>query len=344
MNKKNFAVIGLGRIGKMHLELILKNFPNYQLKTIVENRPLNDAQKAWLSKWGLEHTVTTELNDVLNDKDTNMVFIACSTAEQPPITQALLRAGKAIFCEKPAAITIEDMDQIIKTVEETNGYLQIGYNRRFDPHFYKLKQEVDAGKIGNIYMVKIINRDPRRPSLDFIPKSGGLHLDFTVHDFDMIRYMVGCEAREIYSVGSALIDEEIAKLGDIDTAITTLKMENNVLCVIDNSREAMYGYDQQIEVFGSKGSIRVNNVSPTNTILSTNEGVMTEKPHFSFVERYVESYIHQFEQFFKHVEEKKASPVLIEDAKWAIKLAIAAKRSLEDNKPVAIKDAQLVSA
>ncbi|MDZ7260920.1 MAG: Gfo/Idh/MocA family oxidoreductase, partial [candidate division KSB1 bacterium] len=252
------------------------------------------------------------------------------------LIKATAQTRKHIFCEKPIAFKPEVVNEAIEAVTAAGVMLQVGFNRRFDPDFRRVREVVQSGKIGTPHIIKITNRDPVRPSLDFIPQSGGLFMDFSIHDFDTLRFVSGSEVEEIYAAGAALIDPEIEKLGDIDTALITLKLTSGALCIIDLSRETNYGYDQQLEVFGSKGSIVARNTTPTNTMLSTADGVFTDKPHYSFVERYREGFIAELQEFFTCVREGKVPPVTGEDAVAAVKIAQAAELSFRQNKPVRI--------
>jgi len=326
------GLIGAGRIGKMHGENIIFHLPEASLKAVTD--PKLDI--TWAENIGIP--VYSQHNSaILSDPEIEAVVIAASTTAHVEIIRETAQAGKQIFCEKPIGFDPADVATAVQAVNDAGVTLQVGFNRRFDPDFKRVHDTVQAGKIGTPHIVRIINRDPTRPDTAFIPQSGGLFIDFSIHDFDTVRFLINSEVEEVYARGAVLIDTEIEKLGDIDTALITLKMTNGTLCVIDNSRETNYGYDQQLEVFGSKGSISARNKTPTSTLLCTVEGVQTDKPHPSFVERYREAYIMELRQFFRSVREKTAPSVAGVDALMAIKIAQAAKRSYKQNKPVRVE-------
>jgi len=332
MKKITIAVIGTGRIGKMHTENIIQFFPDVTVKAVVNPIP----QKEWASKLAIP-IVTTDCDVVFDDPQIKAVIIATSSNAHVDLIKRAAAAGKHIFCEKPVAFEPEKIKASCDATNKANVVLQVGYNRRFDPDFLSLKNAVQAGEIGRPHIIRITNRDPKRPDLNFIPRSGGLFLDFSVHDFDMARFLTGSEIDSVYATGAALVDPEIANLGDIDTAVITLKLKNGTLCVIDCSRETHYGYDQRVEVFGSKGSLQVENLRPTTTHLTNAQGKLAPPPLYSFVERYKEAYINQFKEFFQCIDEQRQSCVTGYDAMQAVSVALAAKRSFEEKRMVLVE-------
>ena len=332
MRKKVIAgLIGAGRIGKMHAENIISRFPDVYLKTVVDIE-LDDV---WVEKLGVE-VRASDMHAILSDPEIEAVVIATPSSTHVDIICAVAQAGKHIFCEKPIAFNPDNILKAIAAVDKAGVLFQVGFNRRFDPDFNRVYKIVKGGEIGTPHIFKITNRDPFIPDLDFIPDSGGLFMDFCIHDFDTLRFLSGSEVKELYVAGAVLVDPEIEKLGDIDTALITLKMADGSLGIIDVCRETNYGYDQQIEVFGTKGSIRACNTTPTSTVLSTSEGVFTDKPYYSFVERYQEAYIAELRAFFSCVRTKKQPSVGGEDALAAVKIAISAQQSLSRNKPMRV--------
>ncbi len=326
------ALIGTGRIGKMHAENIISSVPGVCLKTVVDL----DLDYKWAEKCGIK-VKSNDINQILNDPEIDAVVIATPSASHVDMIKTVAESGKQIFCEKPIAFDPVKISKTIEIVNSAGVKLQVGFNRRFDPDFSRVKEAVKAGEVGDIHIIKITNRDPVRPDLNFIPDSGGLFMDFSVHDFDTMRYLSGSEAEEIYAAGAVLIDPEMKKLNDIDTALITVKLTNGGLCIIDNSRETNYGYDQQIEVFGNKGSISAKNTTPTNTVLCSQNGVFRDKPHFSFVERYQQAFILEMSEFFRWVREEGEPPVSGTDALAAVNMARSAQLSLQKNKPVRVE-------
>ena len=326
------GLIGAGHIGKMHAENIIFHFPDVLLKAVAGP----NLDEKWAESMGIPEHFSDE-NVVINDSEIEAVVIAAPSPAHVALIKSCAQNGKHIYCEKPVAFEPEGVIEAIEAIEAAGVLFQVGFNRRFDPSFMRVREIVQSGKIGKPHVIKIINRDPKRPTPAYAGRSGGLFFDFLIHDFDMARYISGCEIEKVYSAGAVLIDPELEKLGDIDTALITLQMSDNSLCVIDVSRETNYGYDQQVEVFGSKGSIRALNTSPTSTILSTAEGVFTDNLHYSFVERYKEAYITELREFFTSVRNQTLPQVTGQDALQAVKIAQAAELSFKKNSPVMVE-------
>ncbi|UCD37449.1 MAG: inositol 2-dehydrogenase [Fidelibacterota bacterium] len=325
------GLIGAGRIGKMHARNITTQLPDVFLKTVADCEP----DDKWVNSLGIP-VCAEHCQVVLDDPEIEAVVIATPSATHVDMITAAAKAGKQIFCEKPVAFEAEKVGQAVAAARDAGVGLQIGFNRRFDPDFRAVRDAVTSGKIGTPHIIRITNRDPVRPALDFIPDSGGLFMDFSIHDFDMLRFLSGSEVVRVYAAGAVLIDPEIEKLGDIDTALITLQLASGALCIIDLSRETHYGYDQQVEVFGSEGSISARNTTPTNTVLSTAQGVFSDQPHYSFVERYETAFVEEMRAFFTSVRDGTPPQVTGEDAQLAVKIAQAAQDSYKHNQPVEV--------
>lgn len=329
------GLIGAGRIGKLHAELLTYHIPEAEIKTVAEI--YIDDVKAWASQLRILN-LTTDYSDILNDAEIEAVLICSSTDTHAQLIIEAAKAGKHIFCEKPIDFNIEKIKQALNSVKAAGVKMQIGFNRRFDHNFKKIREVVESGKIGDIHIVKITSRDPAPPPIEYLKVSGGIFLDMTIHDFDMARYLSTSEVDTVYAQGAVLIDPEIGELGDIDTAITTLTFKNGALGVIDNSRQAVYGYDQRVEVFGSKGSVDVKNDFPNSAILSTADGVTREKPHHFFLERYKASYIEELKAFTEAVTRDEETPVTGNDGLQPVLIGVAALKSLTEKKPVKIEE------
>jgi myo-inositol 2-dehydrogenase/D-chiro-inositol 1-dehydrogenase len=331
MKKINVGIIGVGRIGKLHCDNLIQN-QNVSIKAVTD--PFID--KDWAISRNL--TIVDSVDLIFNDKGIDAVFIMSpSTLHAEQIILAA-QAGKHIFCEKPIALDPLLIQKALDIVEKAGVKLQVGFNRRFDPNFMYLRDNYKAGNIGDLYMVKIIARDPSPPPVEYVKSSGGIFLDMTIHDFDMVRYLAGSEVTEVFAAGAVLIDPEIGKAGDIDTAITTLTLENGALAVIDNSREAVYGYDQRIELFGSKGSIRAENNTATRSVMMRAEGTLSERPLDFFLERYQESFRLEVNEFFNAIIEDKSITADGKAGLVSILIGLAAKKSLALNRPVRIDE------
>jgi myo-inositol 2-dehydrogenase/D-chiro-inositol 1-dehydrogenase len=271
---------------------------------------------------------------IFNDSTIDAILI-CSPAPShlPLIIQAAV-AGKHIFCEKPLALDIAAIQQALAVVEQAQVILQVGFNRRFDPNFAKVKHVIAEGGIGALHIIHITSRDPEPPSHDYIASSGGIFLDMSIHDFDMARFLVGSEITEVYAAGAALIDPTIAQLGDVDTAVIQLTFANGTLGIIDNSRQAVYGYDQRVEVFGSQGKMLAHNVSATQTELSTANAVTRDLPMQFFLDRYQASYLAELRSFCHAIRHKQAAAVDGQDGLMAVIIGHAAKKSCQSHQPI----------
>ena len=333
MNKKKITLglIGAGRIGKMHAENILVNFPQVVLKTIVDLELDFD----WAKKVGIP-VRSLEIKTIADDPEIDAVIITTPSNTHVEMIKVMAEAGKNIFCEKPIAFDPDLIRQANKAVEKAGVILQVGFNRRFDPDLLKVRNAVKSGTIGQPHIVNITSRDPIRPNLKFIPGSGGLFMDFCVHDFDMIRFLTDSDVEEIYVRGANLVDPKIREFGDIDTAMLTLKLSGGAIGIINVCRETNYGYDQQLEVFGSKGSITAQNLRPTSVKLSSKDGVLLDQPYYSFIERYKEAYIAELNEFINCLEVGNGPAVDGHDALEAVLIAIAAQKSLKLNQPVSL--------
>lgn len=331
MKSINVGIIGVGRIGKLHCNNLMQ-IPEVNIVAITD--PFMDTDWANIR----ELNVVSDTEAIFTDSSIDSVFILSpSTLHAEQIIQAA-RAGKHIFCEKPIALDPLHIQEARDAVASAGVKLQIGFNRRFDPNFRYIKDVYKAGQIGDLYMVKIISRDPSPPPAEYVKNSGGMFLDMTIHDFDMVRYLSDSEVIEVYSVGAVLIDPAIGKAGDIDTAITTLTLENGALAVIDNSRKAVYGYDQRIELFGSKGSISAENNTATRSVMMTAKGTLSERPLDFFLERYQDSFRLEVNEFFEAISGNGIITADGEAGLVSILIGLAAKKSLVENRPVKISE------
>jgi len=331
MKSINVGIIGVGRIGKLHCDNLIR-IPGVNIVAITD--PFMDSD--WAHARDLK--VVPDAEAIFSDPTIDAVFILSpSTLHAEQIIQAA-RGDKHIFCEKPIALDPLLIQEALEAVELAGVKLQIGFNRRFDPNFRHLKAVYKAGQIGDLYMVKVIARDPSPPPAEYVKNSGGIFLDMTIHDFDMVRYLSDSEVVEVYAVGAVLIDPAIGEADDVDTAITTLTLENGALAVIDNSREAVYGYDQRIELFGSKGSITAENNTATRTIRMTAEGTLSERPLDFFLERYQDSFRLEVNEFFEAISGNGKITADGEAGLVSILIGLAAKKSLDENRPIKIAE------
>ncbi len=325
------GIIGAGRIGKLHAENIIRHIPQISLKAIADI----NLDTSWVNT--LPVAVTgDEVQCIFNDPAIDAVLICSPAPSHPSLIIQAAQAGKHIFCEKPIALDITAIQQALAAVEHAQVILQVGFNRRFDPNFAKVKRVVQAGGIGELHIIHITSRDPEPPPHDYIASSGGIFLDMSIHDFDMARFLAGSEITEVYATGAALIDPTLTQLGDVDTAVIQLSFANGALGVIDNSRQAVYGYDQRVEVFGSQGKMLAQNVSATQTELSTADAVTREKPMAFFLDRYQASYVAELRSFCHAIRHKQAPAVDGRDGLIAVIVGHAAKQSCQNHQPIRI--------
>jgi len=336
VNMIKIGIIGAGRIGRVHMEGVTTGVKNATVVAIADPF-MNDDIKKWAAEYGVK-TCYSDYHNILDDPNIDAVMICSSTDTHADIAIEAIRAHKHVFCEKPISQDLSKIKAVMEELKKSDVKFQVGFNRRFDHNFQAIRDAVEAGKIGDVHLIRVTARDPEAPSIDYVKSSGGMFLDMTIHDFDMVCFLSGCKVKEVYAAGAALVNPDIAKVGDIDTAVITLKMENGSIGVIDNSRQAVYGYDQRAEVFGSKGQINVANDTPSTAVLSTADGVIGDKPLYFFLERYMASFTKEVAEFTKAIENNTKVPVDVEEGLQPILIAIAAKKSLDENRPVKISE------
>ena len=327
MSKKlRIGIIGAGRIGKLHANNLVSRVKDAELVAVSD--VYEPAAKDLAEKLGIANYYS-DYHKILEDPTIDAVFICSSTDTHSPISIEAARAGKHIFCEKPIDHDLDKIKVVLEEVKKAGVKYQVGFNRRFDRNFSHVHDVVKNGGIGDVQIVKVTSRDPEAPPLSYVKVSGGIFVDMTIHDFDMVRYLSGSEVTEVSAFGACLVNPEIAKAGDVDTCIITLRFANGALGVIDNSRQAVYGYDQRIEVFGSKGCITADNETPNNTTYYTADGVMKEKPLWFFLERYNDAFIAEENAFVEACLNNTDTAVGAFDGLQPVLIAIAAKESCE---------------
>ncbi len=327
MNQKlRIGIIGAGRIGKLHANNIISRIPNAEVAAIsdvVFEAAQSFAKEAGIPKYYADY------KDILNDAEIDAVMICSSTDTHSSISIDAAKAGKHIFCEKPIDYDLKKIRAVMKAVGEAGVKYQVGFNRRFDRNFKKVRQTVEQGKIGQMELVRITSRDPAPPPVEYVKVSGGILLDMTIHDFDMVRYLTNSEVEEVSVMGACLVNPEIGEAGDVDTCVISMKMANGTLAVIDNSRRAAYGYDQRMEVFGSLGAVSAENETASRTVLANEEGVISEKPLYFFLERYNDAFITEVMEFVQACLNDALPPVGAKDGLKSVLVALAATESLK---------------
>lgn len=335
----NIGIIGAGRIGKVHLESISYHVKNATV-TAMADPFMNEETEKLIRSYGVSK-VTKDYKDILNDKDIDAVLVCSSTDTHAAISIEAINAGKHVFCEKPVDHSIEKIQAVADALKEHPDIkFQVGFNRRFDHNFAAIRKAYDDGKIGEAHILKITSRDPEPPNPAYIKVSGGIFLDMTIHDFDMACFLTDSDVEELYVNSAVLVDPAIGEQGDVDTAIITMKMANGALAVIDNSRKAAYGYDQRAELFGSKGMVATSNNTVSSAVISNADGVTGEKPLFFFLERYMGSFSEEMRQFTEAVINDTEVPVGIHAGLQSVKIGLAARKSVEEHRPVKISEIQ----
>lgn len=333
------GIIGAGRIGKVHLESISYHVKNATVAAMADPF-MNEETEKLIRSYGVSK-VTKDYKDILNDKDIDAVLVCSSTDTHAAISIEAINAGKHVFCEKPVDHSIEKIQAVADALKEHPDIkFQVGFNRRFDHNFAAIRKAYDDGKIGEAHILKITSRDPEPPNPAYIKVSGGIFLDMTIHDFDMACFLTDSDVEELYVNSAVLVDPAIGEQGDVDTAIITMKMANGALAVIDNSRKAAYGYDQRAELFGSKGMVATSNDTVSSAVISNADGVTGEKPLFFFLERYMGSFSEEMRQFTEAVINDTEVPVGIHAGLQSVKIGLAARKSVEEHRPVKISEIQ----
>lgn len=328
------GVLGSGRIGRMHAELVARRVPGLALAAV------HDVDGAAVRKTaaalGVEAARSVE--ELLASPTVDAVAICTSTGTHVDLLVAAASSGKPIFCEKPLSLDLAEADRGLAAVERAGVLLQVGFNRRFDPAHRSVRDAVASGAIGETHLVRISSRDPAPPPIAYVRASGGIFLDMTIHDFDMARYVTGSEVEEVYARGEVRIDPALGDEGDFDTAVITLRHADGTLTVIDNSRQTAYGFDQRVEAFGSKGMAASENPPAHTGAVRTAEGTRTPAlPHF-FLERYLPSYLAEWEAFAEAVRAGGPSPVSGADGRAPLVIGLAARRSAREGRPVRVAE------
>jgi len=341
MKRLKVGIIGAGRIGKVHARTLALH-PN-AATTVAIADPNRAAADEVARQYGISR-VAEDAGEIFRSPEIDAVLVCSSTDTHSEFIVQAAQAGKHIFCEKPIDYDLSRIDPALEAVKHAGVKLQIGFNRRFDANFARVRRAIETGEIGRPRLLHIVSRDPAPPPISYIKSSGGMFLDMTIHDFDMARFLIQDEVEEVYAAAGVMVDPEIGQAGDVDTAVMTLRFRNGLIGTIDNSREAVYGYDQRVEVLGSKGAIATGNNYPNQAILSTAKEIRRDLPLNFFMERYAESFAEELRCFIRSVTEDTPTLVSGEDARYAVLMGMAALKSHEQGKPVKVEEVVAVGA
>ncbi len=322
------GLLGADRIGRVHAKAI-SSHPGSKLVAV------SDVVKEATAKLAAEYGAGTRSNEaIVADASIDAVLIATSTNTHSDLIEAATKVGKAVLCEKPVDLSLARARACQKVAGATGRPVMIGFNRRFDPNFAALKSAADRGEIGKSELLSITSFDPVPPPLSYVKVSGGLFRDMMIHDFDMACWIMGSPPEKVTAIGTSIVDPEIGKAGDVDTAVVTLRYAGGRIAVIKNSRRAVYGYDQRIEFLGSEGLLSAGNVLENTVSKSTKDGVVSAKPEYFFLERYMRSYFAEWGAFVEAVTNARAVPVTLDDGVNALAVAEAATRSVKSGATV----------
>jgi myo-inositol 2-dehydrogenase/D-chiro-inositol 1-dehydrogenase len=323
-----FGLLGAGRIGKVHAKAVSGN-PAAKLVAVADAFPA--AAEAIAASYGCQ---VRTIEAIEAAKDIDAVVICTPTDTHADLIERFARAGKAIFCEKPIDLDVERVKACIKVVDQTKAKLMVGFNRRFDPHFMAVRKAIDDGRIGAVEMVTITSRDPGAPPVDYIKRSGGIFRDMTIHDFDMARFLLGEEPVAVSATAAVLVDKAIGEAGDYDSVSVLLQTASGKQAMISNSRRATYGYDQRIEIHGSKGMVSAENQRPVSIELANGDGYTRPPLHDFFMTRYTEAYANEIASFIDAIEKGTKIAPSGADGLAALRLADAAVQSVKEGKTV----------
>jgi myo-inositol 2-dehydrogenase / D-chiro-inositol 1-dehydrogenase len=325
------GVLGAGRIGSMHAELLAQRVPGAAVSGVYDRTAVADevAGRLCVTRFG-------SAEEALAASDA--VAICTPTGSHADLIVAAAEAGRAIFCEKPVSLELTELDRALAAVDKAGVPFQIGFNRRFDPGHAAVAAAVADGTVGEPQLVRISSRDPAPPPLEYVRGSGGIFLDMTIHDFDMARFVTRSEVAEVFARGAVRVDDGFAAADDVDTAVVTLVHDDGCLTMIDNSRQAVYGYDQRVEVFGSAGMAVSENPLAHNAVVRTADGAHTATLPYFYLERYIPSYLGEWQAFVAAVAAGDPPPVGPLDARAPLVIGLAAWRSLREARPVALAE------
>lgn len=329
------GVIGAGRIGKVHAETLVQRVPGVAVTAVAD--VIESAAQDLAARLHIPRS-TADYREIIADKDIQAVAICSATDTHSQIISEAAAAGKHIFCEKPVDLDLKRIDGALAAVSKAGVKLQIGFNRRFDANYARVRHAIETREIGDLHMLHIISRDPAPPPISYVKVSGGMFLDMTIHDFDMARFLTGSEAVEVYTIAGVKVDPAIGEAGDVDSAFIVMKFANGTTVTIDNSRKAVYGYDQRVEAFGSLGAISTDNIYPNAATISSGQSIRRDLPLNFFMERYTQSYASEMQAFVDAVVNDKPVPVGGADGRAPVVMGLAAKKSHLENRPVKLSE------
>jgi myo-inositol 2-dehydrogenase / D-chiro-inositol 1-dehydrogenase len=335
--KLHFGVIGAGRIGRVHTKSLAFQIPEAEIVSVFDVNC--EAAEALAADFGIPQ-VAGSVEEIFGDKGIEAVAVCSSTDTHADLIIRAAEAGKHIFCEKPISYTLKQIDDALAAVAKAGVKLQIGFNRRFDTNYARVRKAVADGEVGKPCLVHITSRDPLPPPIRFVKLSGGMFLDMMIHDFDMARFLTGDEVEEVYAAAGVMADPAIGEVGDVDTAVVTLRFKSGAIGTIDNSRKAVFGYDQRVEILGTEGKVASENRFPNQVVMSTGKAIYSDLPLNFFMDRYTDSFAEEVRQFTRAVLEGKPVPVTGADSRVPVIMAMAARKSFDEHRPVKLTEVE----
>lgn len=336
MKRDVVAILGAGRIARVHVEMLVRYQRNVRIKYIVDPY-LNEESEQWASDMGIEHA-GKDAEAVFSDKEVESIFICSPTPTHCTYIMRACETGKNIYCEKPLDSDIRKIYQALEAIQASGVKFLMGFMRRFDVNQQKMQQTVAGGAIGTPQIIKLCSRDPVLPPYSYIESSGGIFFDSMIHDFDLARFYADSEVDEIYAGGNALVDSRVSEFGDIDTAFAVLKFQSGAVGVIDLSRQSNCGYDQRTEIHASKGTVQMTNIPETTVVVRNEEGVHQDRPVYFFLERYADAFAQAHQVFLDMIHNGTDAPVTAYDGLQAVRIAKAARISWLENRPVKLEE------
>ncbi len=332
----NLGIIGAGRVGRLHANILTSRVAKARLLAIADI--FAESAKSAAEAYRIPD-YSTDADELINSSELDAIVICSSTDTHVRYIVEAAEAGKHVFCEKPIDQDLAAIDRALRAVDANGVKLQVGFNRRFDAGHARIKRAIENGEIGQPHTLSITSRDPAPPPIDYIKVSGGLMMDMMIHDFDLCRFLLG-DVEEMYAMADVMVDPAIGAAGDVDTAKVMLRFENGAIGTIENSRQAVYGYDQRVEVFGSGGEARTGNVHPNQVTISDARSLRRDLIMHFFVERYFDSYVAEMKAFVEAIEDDTDVPVNGNDGRAPVLMAMAGLRSLRENRPVKLAEVE----
>ncbi|MDA8848990.1 inositol 2-dehydrogenase [Flavobacteriaceae bacterium] len=334
MKTISIGIVGMGRIGKIHLTNITRYISQAEVVAVAH---ANSEAQIYAKQFGVSQFYKN-IESLLLGVDVDAVIITSPTSFHAEQIKLVAHAGKAIFCEKPMDLSLAVVQEVVTLVETTQVHFMVGFNRRYDPNFLKIKKRIKKGIIGTPQLINITSRDPGPPSLNYLKTSGGLFLDMAIHDFDMASYLMDDKVESVYASATVYGDPKIKELGDIDTALTTLTFKKGGMASINNSRNSTYGYDQRIEVFGDKGMTGAKNKTLDDNYSVDANGFHSALPLDFFLERYADSYRLEMQEFISSLEQRNPTPISAKEGLNNMAISIAAKKSVTEKRVVSLSE------